>query len=422
MTLRKEDHSRRVWTLAAVAVRIAHALELHRETTNHTPFEIELRRRVWHGTRFLDTFAAFDRGTEILVGAGSFSTPDPSNINDHEWDESSTEIKGYATGLTESSFTLLTCDSMALTQRLHTAEVCPIGMPWKQRLEIAQQFGATIHDKYIQYCDMSVPFHRLIYSVGKSMAASAILRAVRPMQRHVSNVPPRVDSPYVLTIALDCLRESEKVYNDPGIDQWRWLVWVPWHALAVCLAGLCTIRGTELSESAWPIVDSACQRHSQYIADTRNGMLWRPIEKLYRKAKVFREDNRRVSGASSSQTTPSPQSISPQMRDTNILTSMTQNQNLGYPSPVQHVAGYGSIPIESAFSESIDFGGLSNAPITTNDMGWTDWEKIMDDFSAINPNMNADMAVELQQMSMNGNGLPMTEQGKWNASGFGGMM
>nr|POE49117.1 c6 finger domain transcription factor nscr [Quercus suber] len=395
-------------------------MELHHETTNHTPFEVELRRRIWHGIRFLDTFAAHDRGTEIMTRAGSFDTPVPSNVNDHEWDETSTEIKGHPTGLTDSSFTLLTSDATLFTQRLNTAEICPIGMPWKQRLELAEQFGATIHEKYIQYCDLSVPFHRLIYTVGKSMAASAILRAVRPMQRHVASVPPRVDSPYVLQIALDCLRESERVYDDPAIDKWRWLVWVPWHALAVCLAGLCSIRGTELSESAWPLVNSACCRHSKYIADTRNGMLWRPIEKLYRKAKAFREAGRRES-QTSSQISTSPPPTTPQVRSTSLPGSMSPNEYLGYPPAMEHIAGYGSIPIAPIMSEPMDFGS-SNPPLATTDIGWNDWEKIMEDFSTINPNMSGDMTVDLQQMSVNENGFPMMEQGKWNASGFGGMM
>ena len=49
------------------------------------------------------------------------------------------------------------------------------------------------------------------------MSAGMVLRAVRPMQRHVSSVPPRIDSPYVLRIAVDVVDGGEDLVEGQRI-------------------------------------------------------------------------------------------------------------------------------------------------------------------------------------------------------------
>lgn len=404
-----------MWTLAALAIRIARAMGLHCETAGRTPYDTELRRRVWHGVRFLDAYCAHDRGTEILTLPESFTTPLPSNINDDEWDEFSIEIKPHATGLTDSSFGLLTYAATATTQRLNVSEISASGDTWQQRLEIAQHFCADVQDRFLKYCDMSIPFHRLIYGVSRSVSTAMILRAVRPMQRHISSVPPRVDSPYVLQIAVDSLRESERVYDNSNEDKWRWMVWVPWHPLAVALAGLCSIRSTELAETAWPIVERALRKHSQDVADTRNGMLWRPIEKLYRKAKTFRDAGRRMSQPSAVQQhalPPYQQPFTPPFHFPTMVEPGTVS-----PTESPNFNPYGQLSVDPLLTGSLE----CSAELTpTGDMSWVDWEQIMEDISIIDPNSNGNVMTDLQQMSINSTGASM--QQNWNPDVFGDLI
>ena len=370
---------------------------LHHESAGRTPFEAELRRRLWHAIRFLDVFTALDRASESLISAGSFDTPRPNNVNDSEFDESSTSITSHETGLTDMAFALLALEATGMTQRLNTPEVNPSGDVWQQRLEVAHGFGKMIQERYLQYCDMSVPFHRLVSCIAKSMSAGMILRAVRPIQPHVSSVPPRIDSPYVLQIAVDALAENEKIYEDPEAERWRWLTWVQWHPLAVALAGLCSIRGTELAEQAWVCVDKAYERHSRHVADTRNGMLWRPIEKLYKKAGAFRD-----AGRQELRPMHQPQT-SADFPNTIPTTQPPQQSQLGH-----HGMAMGSMPMDPIMSgpmdfsnPDIDFSGMTPS-LHSGDMSWLDWETIMNDFSDVPTSMG-----DLQpQMVQNGHQWP----------------
>jgi len=414
------DPGRRTWTLVSVAVRIARGMDLDYERAGRTPFENEMRRRVWHQLRFLDVYAALDRGTEVLIQPGSYNVPLPNNVNDAEFDESSTSIPNHENGLTDMAFSLLAFGAADMTQRLNTAEIVPQGDTWQHRLELAEDFGKKAHQRFARYCDMSIPFHRLIAGVCKSMSASMVLRAVRPIQKHVSSVPPRVDSPYVLQMACDTLSANDKMYQDSEGERWRWLVWVQWHALAVALAGLCSIRGTELAETAWVYTERAYVRYEKYVADTKNGMLWRPIEKLYKKARAFREEGRRESmntsptiEASTERTShggPPKPHIIPRNGELSSASTWPLTTALTSPPP-QPLLNHnnlpmGALPIDRTFSNlSMDFGSPLDAPIIgaassnidstlagmmpvsapyqPGDMAWMDWERIMDDLSGM---------------------------------------
>ncbi|MCJ1383827.1 hypothetical protein MMC17_006941 [Xylographa soralifera] len=371
VSLRMTDMSRRTWTMAGLAVRIARAMGLHHESPGRTPFETEMRRRLWHQICFLDSLAAIDRGTEVMISTGTFDTPLPNNVNDVEFDESSSVIESHVTGLTDMAFALLAYEATNVIQRFNTPEISSSCNTWQQRLDLAHKFGRQVKEKYLRHCDMSIPFHRFISAVGKSMSASMILRAVRPMQPHISSVPPRVDSPYVLQIAVDSLRESERMYEDLEPERWQLLVWVQWHTLAVALAGLCSIRGTELAEIAWVYVDRAYSRNPDRVADTRNGMLWRPIEKLYKKASEFRDGDCRGSHAESQVSADLPSTTLP----------------MGFPPAQYPQMPVEAVPMDPILTYPIDLyvtdeaGGMT--PTLQGDMSWLEWERYIDDLSVM---------------------------------------
>lgn len=211
--------------MTAVAVRIARAMGLHHEGILRSPFQTEMRRRLWHQSRFLDVYSALDRGSELLITFGSFDTPYPKNTNDAEFDESSTTILDHETGLTDMCYSRMAYDASYHTHRLTIPESKET---WQQRVELAQKFADTVQEKYIKYVDTSIPFQRMLKNVAGAMTSTMMLRAVRPIQKHGSSSPPRVDSPYVLQLAVNALKAGGDIHKDPDTAQWRWMVWVPW--------------------------------------------------------------------------------------------------------------------------------------------------------------------------------------------------
>jgi hypothetical protein len=73
-------------------------------------------------------------------------------------------------------------------------------------------------------------------------------------------------------------------------ERFRWwgATYVQWHPLAVALAELCAQTRGPLVERGWRIVESVYPKWALVVADSKRGALWRPIRKLYKKAKGAR--------------------------------------------------------------------------------------------------------------------------------------
>jgi hypothetical protein len=328
----------------------------------------------------------------------SFDTPIPKNTNDADFDENSTSIPEHEAEFTDMFYSRLAYDASYTTQRLTTPDTKPGGDTWQQRVELAQKFKESVQQKYLKYCDDSIPFQRFVRAVTGAMTASMFIRAVRPMAKHVSSVPPRVDSPYVLQIAINSLKASEDFQKDPETEQWRWMVWVGWHALAIALAGLCSIRDTDLAREAWVYVEQAYARGSRHVADSRNGMLWRPVEKLYKKASAFRDHG------------VTPQSVSPPQ-------PQQQQHELQHMPPAyssHFVTTSVGPPITQAMPGAMPTSGLLTSPMDINiptnpmgdldfansDMSWVDFQTILDDMNnPVGPGVGPGGEVTMGDMS-----------------------
>ncbi|KAK5166946.1 uncharacterized protein LTR77_007675 [Saxophila tyrrhenica] len=414
--IRMYEGSRRAWTLTALAVRIAQSIGIDRENVPRSPYVTEIRRRLWAFVRFLDIYAALDRGTEPLI-AGS-SVPKAKNTNDADFDENSTSIPEYE-AITDMSYAQLIYDALESTVRLTIPTDKVADETWQKRMEVAEKFEATVRDKYWGYVDEKDPVQRLLLQVSRSMASSMKLRAVRPLNNNnVSSGTPRIDSPYVLQIAVDCLRNSEIIQSDPETTQYRWLVWVQWHAIAVALAGLCSIRDTDLAAEAWLHVEQSYARNIRVVADARTGMLWKPIEKLYRKASAFRDHGRALSISSTTpaydsnmrfpplsnlslSSTTSPQNQN-QNQNQNIDPTLTTHQQQPLPQippPLQPrpgnmpTSGVPNNPMDLSLSfsdppfsdppllNSNPNSNLSWPDVGNGDMSWMDFERMLEDMS-----------------------------------------
>ena len=91
--VRRHDDTRFVWSLTGLAIRIAQSLGLHRDGTKFglSPFDTEMRRRLWWQVCILDTRASEDHGSDPSIGDFSYDTEFPMSINDEDLDPLQTE-------------------------------------------------------------------------------------------------------------------------------------------------------------------------------------------------------------------------------------------------------------------------------------------------------------------------------------------
>ena len=302
-SVRANDTRRLMWTLTSLAVRIAQAMGLHHEHSSSSlrPFEREMRRRLWWQICLLDSHAADDRATNPVIYADSFSTKLPLHINDEDLHIDSYEEVEERQAFTDMTFSLLCDEIMDTVRQLNYVPVRELGQTesgsrekWTQRIDAVINVQRRVEERYLRHLNLAHPFHWAIRLLADIIAAVMWLIVYRPLQQQRPNRSSsfQLADPGILRLSIEVLEKAYQLNTDPAASSFRWLsqTYVQWHALAVTIAELCVKTEGPMVERAWAIVIPMFQEASQHVADSQEGMLWRPIKKLMHRAQGLRQE------------------------------------------------------------------------------------------------------------------------------------
>ncbi|KAF2257511.1 hypothetical protein CC78DRAFT_483704 [Lojkania enalia] len=85
--LRRDDHHAKIWLMNGVTLRVAIRMGYHRDPSNFSgisPFQGEMRRRVWHVLNMMDTLISFLIGLPTLIRRMESDTRPPRNVYDYD--------------------------------------------------------------------------------------------------------------------------------------------------------------------------------------------------------------------------------------------------------------------------------------------------------------------------------------------------
>ena len=294
MAIRSNDKTRSSWALTGLAVRIAHALGLHRDGdgTSFIAFEAEMRRRLWWQIVLLDMRAAEDRGSEPIIQDGSFHTSMPCNLNDEEFGQACQHPLPTKTGVTQMTFCLISMDVTNTIRKVNsiprTAE--PQHLTLQQKLELVKSCTLRIESLYLAGCDPSDRSTWLVRTIGRLLVLKLWLIVQYPLQNRVVMPQEHAEGQALQTVVafLTTIEAVEEHETTAGFA-WYFKTYVPWHALAVALSKLCTETRGSLADQAWSIIDRYYKKWSERAADSKEGVFWRPIKSLTQRARAARK-------------------------------------------------------------------------------------------------------------------------------------
>ena len=391
-TVRSNDDTMFSWTLLSVAVRLAHSLTLHRESTwsSISPFTREIRRRLWWQLIDLDIRCLEDRASDPFILDSSFNTKKPLNINDNDMDpermEPIVERKEF-TQMTKCHVSHIVWEYAVRIGYNPPEREDPENpsdtSPLERKLNIIEELEAILEKEVLIHCDPASPI-AWVTSVVIRLIGSRLRIAVYhpPLHDMRGMVQQYVSRELVLEAAVQNLEYGHLLGTEPAAAQWKWYfnTRIQWHALAATLAELCVQDKGPLVERAWKVVDLVFEDWADHIADSRRGMLWRPIKKLMSKAQAKRAE-----------TTMKNMSISQQQ-------SLPQFTVPTYDHLYDATSGTSTMPFPQDLTSGIDTGNLStqdldleqqlspdvlaslNANEAANAINWAEWDEFMQDF------------------------------------------
>jgi hypothetical protein len=315
--VRRHDDTRFVWSLTGLTLRIAQSLGLHRDGSvfGLSPFDTEMRRRLWWQVCILDTRASEDHGSDPSVLEYSFDTKFPLSINDDDLDPNSTEPPVPREGVSEMTFCLIRYEICSLTRKLTYTPPgpTPCKISGKQPLsleekeEMVRDCARHLEKTYLQYCEDAGPLYWVAATVARLILAKMSLIIYHPLtQPGKPNSLSQDIKDRLFMASIEIIEYSRILESEASTKQWGWLfhTYIQWHAIAYILGELCQRSNSAIVERAWRAIDVVFSTWDGAMTHTRSGMLWQPMRKLLAKARHKREENMRTAAANGDSTFP----------------------------------------------------------------------------------------------------------------------
>ncbi|KAK4239317.1 fungal-specific transcription factor domain-containing protein [Achaetomium macrosporum] len=303
--VRRHDDTRFAWTLTGLLIRLSQALGLHRDGShfpNLTPFQVEMRRRLFWAVCVLDLRSAEDQGTDLTIVDRTFDTQIPLNINDADISPDSPRLPEPREGTTDMAFSLIRYEICALSRRMHAVPsgVAPSAYPdacksLEEREALLTEVYQRVQNRLLKDRDSSNPLYWVASNVTKIIVAKMTLIIYQPVLFPgpgngglSEDVRARL-----LNAAVDIFEYNHLLNTDPRCKQWRWLfqTWSHWHALAYTLIEVSHHPWGPKAERAWAALNLTFQSPNPAELEklASHHAVWMPLRKLYFKVRKHRE-------------------------------------------------------------------------------------------------------------------------------------
>ena len=302
IVVRRHDDSRFCWTLTSLVIRIAQGMGLHRDGSHFgfTPFETEMRRRLWWGIMTLDLRSAEELGTDMTINDRAYDTKIPLNINDTDIGPASTDFPEARVGRGDCAVATVRYEICSMARRIHTAtsataSMCPRAddTTAAEKEQMLIEVYQKIEHKFLRHVvDETDPLYWVVAMIARVIMAKTCLVIYHPLmfpgsEEQLSNeVRQRL-----FVAAIEIIECNYKLSTDPRCKQYRWLfqTYTMWHAISYVLLEACRRPWTALVERAWQGVNGYEADPIELAKKADHAAVFLPLRKLFARARKRRE-------------------------------------------------------------------------------------------------------------------------------------
>ena len=282
LSIRDVYDSRAVWSLNGLAIRVAQGMGMGLDGTllGLSPFETEIRRRIWWQLKMQDSRAA------ELSGQAKFqnfelneTTPKrPANIEDNDLYPAMMQAATESTRPTEMIWIVLRSElaSYGATMKADMKRQGKVGFTSEEYaamddMQIKDDYITKIEDmvetKFLRFCDPSEPLQLMVLLTAR--CATNIIQFVAHHPRrwaHLDQVPAS-EQQLVWGIAFKLLERYSLLQSNPQLQRFAWNVpyYIQWHAVIHVLDTLRTDPLHADAAKAWRLIDSMYEMNSEML-------------------------------------------------------------------------------------------------------------------------------------------------------------
>ncbi|KEF61979.1 uncharacterized protein A1O9_03551 [Exophiala aquamarina CBS 119918] len=290
----RHDSPRYVWMMTGLVIRMAQYLGLQRDGSNFeslTPYEIEMRRRVWWAVCNLDLKASEDQGTDLAIKHGSSDTKFPLNINDADLDTGTRQMPTEREGVTDMSFAYITAGLCDVTKQLLASKVSTDGFDLGEQNRLVNEIYKKFEDGYLRYTSEA---GNILYWVSATIA-----RLVMAKLRLMMFLPVLFSEPSeqfsdelrtkLMISSIEVIEYNHALNAEEGCRKWRWIfqIYSHWYAIIYLMIEISRRPWSSTSERGWVALHSSWLFPIRTLAN-KNLRIWVPFRRLMATARKHR--------------------------------------------------------------------------------------------------------------------------------------
>ncbi|KAK9352189.1 fungal-specific transcription factor domain-containing protein [Lipomyces doorenjongii] len=276
LSIRQHCDPDSLWILAGIAIRIGQRIGLHREIASSklSIFEAEIRRRLWWQILILDNRSAQLSGIGSGLEAYDFSEAwRPLNINDFDLSPTMKELPAEHTGVTEMLFCSVRYEIGVFMRQTESWKATAVSMQVKDKA--INELENRLEQKYLRYCDTSIPLHLLSSLLARTAVCQMRLKAHHPRQYPDKGANmPQSEKDMLFSTSLKMIEYDNLTHASKCIQGYLWHVNVFFQldAFIYILSELRARVAGELVDKAWQQVNLVYDYHPEMITDRRHAL------------------------------------------------------------------------------------------------------------------------------------------------------
>lgn len=260
--------------MLGVAIRIAQRMGIHNEATlaKSTPFEAEMRRRLWWSLVLFDTRIGELADCKDATLGPTWDCKVPLNVNDSDFHPEMRDLPLAQAYPTESLFAVVRSELGDFVRHtmLHLDFTCPALKP------LAKAYSPTgpgdsevgsleklIHDRYLKHCDPENPIHFTAIWWTRGYITKCHFMEHHNRYSHAST--PQTESQHDAAIgyAMRLLECDTMLSSSPLTKNYMWLInsYFPFPAYVQILQGLKRRPNSRYADHAWQVMSDNYEPH-----------------------------------------------------------------------------------------------------------------------------------------------------------------
>jgi len=166
-------------------------------------------------------------------------------------------------------FVLQRCEVADVLQQLQNKPV-----PLSVKDEAIDELEKTLEQKYIQYCDPSIPLHLVTILMAKLGAAKLRMGPRHPHLIASAKDMPTEEKDFLFSLSLQCLENHNAMLDAPNLNRFLWFVLTnfPFPAHVYLLCSLRYRTNDELADRAWNAFQQRFERQDSKVV---NRVFWK---------------------------------------------------------------------------------------------------------------------------------------------------